>query len=66
MTKKELAELLDYECAMHKYGRFVLGFFPEQHAVFLFRKSQYHEQKKIIASHNEKVLLQVLSTVLRY
>lgn len=44
MTRKELNELLDYETGM-KF-RWGIGLYPEKHAVFLYRKSQYHASHK--------------------
>lgn len=40
MTRKELNELLDFEIG--KIQRWKLALYPEKHAVYLYRKSQYH------------------------
>ena len=45
MTRKELNELIDFECK-ERGGLLFLSYYPEKHAVFLFRKSQYHASQK--------------------
>ena len=44
MTRKELHEFLDHEVGRSFFQG--LSFFPERHAVWLFRKSQYHASQK--------------------
>ena len=44
MTRKELEELLD--CEVGKRRGWWLRFYPEKHAVYLYRKSQFYASRK--------------------
>lgn len=45
MTRKELKQLLDYECNV-RGGDILLSYHPDKHSVYLFRMSQYHASHK--------------------